>query len=242
MDNVWILCNPRTGSSFLCELLNNLNLFQPYNNENLTNKKGPLEKGRAFDEWLRLFYKEKLTAENAPKTCKCIFHQYQDTINTKISYLNDIIPNLNIILLKRKNIINHIVSLYCSKIMFKTLDRNFKESSAYHIYNKEDLIKYQAIKIPINYKYLFECLLEVKSYKNNWDKYLENYPHITIYYEDIIKNKYNEIKNILNYCKLKYKNKDILHSIERTTNNPRVYRMEHQDKNLIKNILINSIL
>ena len=77
IDPIWILCNPRTGSSYLCECLNHTGYFEPYENE-YTDKRGDdrmLEHGMAFCEWMRIIKNKESFERNPPKFLKNIYEQ-----------------------------------------------------------------------------------------------------------------------------------------------------------------------
>src|SRR5688572_22853884 len=77
----WILCTPRTGSSVLCELLNNVGAFPVFRHKNMqTTHRGPLEAGQTFNEWPRLYDDLCQFLENPPPYSKMIFHQYVETM------------------------------------------------------------------------------------------------------------------------------------------------------------------
>src|SRR5574343_868527 len=76
MKACWILCTPRTGSSFLCELLNNLVVFPPFDHPGMKTVRGVLEVGQAFSEWTRLYSSLADFCNHPPPYSKMIFHQY----------------------------------------------------------------------------------------------------------------------------------------------------------------------
>lgn len=136
----WILCTPRTGSSYLCEILNNLKYFPTYdsiypdlfNNHSI----GPLKSDRSFGEWLRLYTLE-LFQKYPPIYTKAINHQFNRILTLDLTV--EILPNIKFIILKRRNVINHTSSYYMAKKL-----------NQYHVYNSKMLNQYQKSKTNIN--------------------------------------------------------------------------------------------
>ena len=189
----WILCYPRTGSSYLCELLNKTMLFPFYNNSSISRSDYFLKKdnGRAFDEWLRLFQNKKSFLDNIPNFLKAINHQFFDLCNDcDISQIKKTLPNIKFIHLHRKNKINQAVSLFLAE-----------ELDAYHIFTKNSLFKHNDTKINCNYQKLINCYKKTKEYKS-WCGFLKNENYLEVYYESFLENPNLVLSNIFKFLNL----------------------------------------
>jgi hypothetical protein len=183
---LWILCNPRSGSSYLCDLLNNTGLFPSLEHPRLVNRRGPLERGLSFNEWLRLFFSPYSFRDFEITPIfytKCIYHQYIEVFGDRnFDYIERYVPVC-------KNKLNG--------------------SSSYHIYSEEDLFNYMNIKVEFNKKCALETYDEVVSYKDNWSKFLGNRQYQKIIYEDLVREPKIVIKSILGYNKIDYEEQNI---------------------------------
>ena len=152
--NCWVVCLPRTGSTFFCDLLNQTGAFPEYNDNRLKDTIGPIQKGRAFNEWLRIFSNYHDLYKNPPSCCKAIYHQYVEvmgeiSINKRRKPDDNYQPidphKENFVRAKFK--LNAVQSLF-TKIKFLNLKRNIYEQTVstyfarqtqkYHIYNEKD--------------------------------------------------------------------------------------------------------
>lgn len=242
----WILCYPRTGSSLLCELLNNFKVFPTYNHPSLKfiSNTNLLRKEDSFNEWCRLFNNVEEFVNNTPPHSKMIFHQYVEVVGSikkekrynvgwynfkhnknfinktikkyNSKWVKNIFPNICYIRLRR-NTISHAISLYFARFTKK-----------YHIYNQEDLKKYLKIKIDLNCKKLKQCYLDSCEEFNSWQSFLsENDNILDVYYENLLDNPYKELYRISNFLKIKC---DIQKSIDLTMKeNKRIYKMTRKE-------------
>lgn len=192
----WILCNERSGSTMLCNLLNDTKLFPVYVDSRLTDHKGPLQKGRAFDEWLRLFMRDNSGVEgflkNPPLCLKCLQQTYVDVFGQlSADQLEEIFPNINYILLKRKDIYAHAVSVYFSKTFQK-----------WHLYNKEEYDRYMKLSVAFDIDIAMEAYQSVITFQENWKGFLGNRKPIEVFYEDLVSNPTLAIFSILDHLEL----------------------------------------
>lgn len=243
----WILCTPRTGSSYLCELLNNIGLPK-FNHKNMNNNIGPLQYDQTFNEWCRLYENFNEFLLEPPLFCKMIHHQLFEVVmnipkqnryspgfysnkyniydlerfsnNYNAEFFKRILyPDLKLILLKR-NIIDNAVSIYCSRMTKK-----------YHIYNKESLEDYHNTPINICAIKLLEAYNDAKMNENIWNSFLENQTFLSISYEDLIFKTEFTFNKILNYLNLNLDSKEI---IKKTNDKQRIFKMTRNDHVNIK--------
>jgi LPS sulfotransferase NodH len=248
----WILCSPRTGSSYLCELLNNTKMFPAYCHPDLKEIKGPIQKGLAFNEWLRLFNTKTQFLTMPPPYCKAIYHQYIEALGSiptenryrpgfyfnyyKIenydhiiathndSFLASVLPNITFITLKRKNLIAHAISLYFSRMTKK-----------YHIYDEKSLAIYFDTKITLDSSLLLTCWKDANIYTKLWDKFISTQNSINITYESLIENPTDTLGKLGEFLKLPF---EIETTIKRTeTENKRIYKMTHPDAKRFESLL-----
>jgi LPS sulfotransferase NodH len=210
---LWILCNPRSGSSYLCDLLNNTGLFPSLEHPRLVNRRGPLERGLSFNEWLRLFFSPYSFRDFEITPIfytKCIYHQYIEVFGDRnFDYIERYVPGVQFLWLHRNNIYEQVASLYFAKTMFDVCKNKLNGSSSYHIYSEEDLFNYMNIKVEFNKKCALETYDEVVSYKDNWSKFLGNRQYQKIIYEDLVREPKIVIKSILGYNKIDYEEQNI---------------------------------
>lgn len=202
---LWILCNPRTGSSVLCEYLNQIGKFDAYENDKTINQRGPTETGTAFGEWLRILDKESFR-NNPPRYLKCIYHQFVEVFGSPnlISHIDDYLDGIKFILLKRRNTIDHAASIYFSE-----------KTNKYHVWSTADLKNYLNIKIETDMNTLIKCIQKSIEYQNNWDQFIKNRNYLEIFYEDIFVNPHDSMCKILEFAEVKATNKSIAESIDK---------------------------
>jgi LPS sulfotransferase NodH len=184
----WILCTPRTGSSILCELLNNLGVFQPFDHPNLVHHRGPLEVGQAFNEWPRLYFSPQDFLSHPCRYSKMIFHQYIESfasipkqerynvgwyprthdpdLTARISkqydsrFADRLFPGIRFLHLHREPI-SHAVSLYFAR-----------STKKYHIYSQEALDEYLRMQIQPDHNKLLEAYRDALAYDKCWRNFL----------------------------------------------------------------------
>lgn len=246
----WIMCSPRTGSSLLCEFLNNSGVFPAYKHHGLKENIGPLQKNLAFNEWLRLFSNPKDFEANPPSTLKAIFHQYIEVFgsvpnnkrygpglyaehhNIKLvknvlkkynnNYITSILPKIKFIHLKRSDTISHALSLYFSRLTKK-----------YHMYSQKDLNDYLSKKIDYNPQVLKQCYLDSLQYKKNWDNFFTNKENvIEIDYKDITNEPEPTLNKLFDFLNLKVNVKETIKMA--LESNKRIYKMTRLDVDFYK--------
>ena len=239
----WILCTPRTGSSYLCELLNNTGLFPPYIHQGLKEVKGPIQKGLAFNEWLRLFNNGIAFMANPPPYCKAIYHQYLEVmgaipesnryrpgfyfdyyklnsynwITSKYNdqFLSSLLPNIKFILLRRKNLFAHAISLYVAR-----------QTKRYHIYDENALKDHLSSKVVMDESLLILCWQDANTYAKLWDQFLSQ-PALELDYDGLIHKTERTLRQVSEFLGVQI---DISQILERTNNtNKRIYKMTHPD-------------
>lgn len=188
----WILCNERTGSTLLCNLLNDTHLFPNYADPRLTERKGPLQKNRSFDEWLRLFIRDNSKKDgflkNPPDCLKCLrkhFVKVFGQIDAK--ELEEFFPGVRYILLRRRNIFEHAASIYLANL-----------SGVWHIYNQDQKDRYTRQNFYFDLNMATEAYESAMLFQNNWMSFLDGQKPIDVFYEDLIINPNKCIENILN--------------------------------------------
>lgn len=238
--NCWILCLPRTGSSYLCELLNNTNVFPIFEDPRLKDNIGPIQKDRAFNEWLRIFSSYHDLCQNPPACCKAIYHQYIEVMGEipsqkrrkpdasylplnknkesfvidkfKLNAIQSLFTNIKFIHLKR-NILEQTVSTYFAR---KTLK--------YHIYDENHLKKYLNESIEINYKIILEIYDELISLEKSWENlFCRNNKILDVDYEDLTNHPAETLEKILKF--LGIDTSTIEESITITKNAKRIHKM-----------------
>lgn len=245
MDNAcWILCTPRTGSSFLCELLNNTGAFPPFEHEGTKNRRGPLEVGLAFNEWMRLYNSPSdFEAKPCPYS-KVIFHQYIEVMgglskekrygvgwydvvhdfnfmmNTSVrydsNYIKNILPKVKFIHLTR-DVIGQSVSLYTARTTNK-----------YHIYDPQSLKSYMNTKLPFD---LPKMMIAYRDALNNqllWERFLCDSEVFELDYSEMIHCPSGTLSKIGEFLEVPL---DVEASVSKTLGeNRRLYRMTRPDQ------------
>ena len=220
----WILSHPRSGSSFLCELLNNTMLFPHFDHEKIRTddyflRKG---KGRAFDEWLRLFSSKNELFHNLPHFVKVIYDQlFSLCDNLCIEEITQILPNINFIYLERKNKIDQAVSLYIAKKL-----------DAYHVFTNNFLQKCRDTNLDINKEEIKKCYDEVVNFQD-WAKFIKNQRYHHVYYETLIENPKNVLEDIL--CFLNLPKINLEESVQKANNC--ILKLNHNKTQEIKDCL-----
>jgi len=195
--NIWILSEKRTGSSYLCELINYTEKFEDQ-----------------FKEWYVQFDNRKEITNfykkpNLPKYCK-IHSSVMKTIFGSIQELKNKIGFCKFIHLKRRNLRKMLVSQLLAQ-----------KTNMYEIRNKEDYKKWIDLKIKIEKKDFLLAYQEVYGKQQNWSKELISLPKkeiICVYYEDLLENPISEMQRIFNFLEISIDEKTIKFSIEKARN------------------------
>lgn len=194
----WILCTPRSGSTYLSKILNNTNLFNPNFSEYLG--------------WKRNDFLHPNDLKNAPKFCKTL-HVHINRIFHEPNFLKDIhhdnklqfikpkkqfrlfvekqIPGIKFLLLERKDIISQTISYCVTTEISKIHKKSFFNMTSI---NQQE--EFENTNISISDELLLSYFKTCTNYTGIWDEFLEGTEFYKLYYEDI---NATEIKNILNY-------------------------------------------
>lgn len=258
--NCWILCLPRSGSTYLSDLLNSTNLFPVYKDHRLKNICGPIQNGMAFNEWLRIFSNYDDFSKNPPMCCKAIYHQYIEMVceiqekkrrepsvcykSIQIDSENFAIKNFNLIKLKKS--IKNIKFIYLKRDLFEQSISTYfaRKTLKYHIYSKEDQYEYLNRSIDIDLESILKIYYEIHKLKDCWSKlFFKNIELINIDYNDLINCPNTTIKNILDFLNLEFSNNQLEQSMKKFKNESRTFKMTRKDSEKIterlKNIAIN---
>lgn len=239
MTPTWILCTPRTGSSYLCELLNNSGLFEEYNHPRLTDSKGPIQKCRAFNEWLRLFNNRAEFERYVPRHCKAIYHQYievmaaipndnryrpgfysdfyeikkYDWVVKKHDqvYMKSLLPDIKFIRLYRSDKIAHAISIYIAR-----------QTKKYHIYDEASLSNYTQSKVHVDAALMVQCWKDACDYNTVWDDFGEFF---NVSYEDLTQATEKVLSSISDFLGVKINQTDAIHKAN--FSNKRIFKMTH---------------
>lgn len=235
----WILCTPRSGSSYLCDLLNNTGLFPAFSDPRLADKVGPLQRGLAFNEWLRIFDSPRDIAENTPVCCKAIYHQYVEAMGSirkearrkpssngyapidpernewvrdkyPLTYVKACLPGVRFIKLKRDPI-SQAVSTYFAR-----------KTEKYHLYDVSDAERYFSRKIPLSYE-LLDVYKEVVDLTDAWDGLCRWQTTIDIDYDSLVGRPEDTLSAILEF--LEADKSEAKGAVEKTQEASRLIRM-----------------
>lgn len=176
---VWILTNQRSGSTFLSSLLNSTKSFPFLFNEHF------------HEHQIELGYYRNWLPCNA-KILKNHYKNVSDSITKKS--IKKLHPNIKFILLRRRDPVAHTISQYFhrySKVSF------IKKSQ------KKKIKKYENKVIPFNEQELIKTYKLTLNFWDNWNVFLKGEEHISIVYENFIKDPKSAIKRIFGYLDMK---------------------------------------
>ena len=178
---VWILSGPRTGSSFISSVLNDTNLFEPdfrewFHNNNINEIFCHKKSLSPFD------YKWPLFAK--------VHEDHYEKIKTMFPLLNieEVIPKLKFIHLRRKNLIKQAISSYFSH-----------KTNTYIIKNKKKLNNYKEFKVDYDEENILFIYEKIISRFNFWKPVLINDNYIDVFYEELIDNPIEAFIKIFNF-------------------------------------------
>jgi len=229
LSPLWILCFPRTGSSYLSSLLNNLNLFPtfselyPCESSVLNNELGPTNKNQAFGEWIRVFGNKHIC-----KYTKAINHQFSDHFVADEKLIRNFLTDIKFIKLVRQDKIEQSASTYIAKKL-----------NQYHVYNDIMLQEYKNKNFEIDENELIAIHNKIIQEQNFWD-FIDDKNCIKIYYEDFIINEKKVITNILEFVSMEISSDKIYYSINKSKENMK--KMNHNLKEVCKKIITSKIL
>lgn len=236
----WILCTPRTGSTLLCELLNNLGSFPVFEHPGMKTHRGVLEVGQTFSEWPRLYANPAQFCDHPPPYSKMIFHQYVEVMAAmpknkqynvgwypekhdkdlmakvsgryNIAYARSIFPDIKFLHLRRDRV-SHAVSLYFARTTKK-----------YHIYDRTTLDNYINIDIECNESRLLEAYCDAADYDQSWRHFLSGQERVLqVNYAALLADMPGTLSEIVGFLGC---GGDVAASIEKTHGeHKRIYRM-----------------
>lgn len=193
----WVLTHTRTGSTYLCYLLNNTKLFGNRQKHN------PLD-GYFFNIWGEYFHStiykgEEEFAKNPPLKAKVHRHHFLRCLSDdKKQWIETLLPGIKYVLLRRKDAVAHAVSRYFARA-----------TNTHHCNDEDKLQAYQETKVYLNkYKLLGIYQDTLKCY-HDWDNYLINSDFLDLEYEDLINNPTTTISLVLNYLGIKYTEENV---------------------------------
>lgn len=212
--NYIILTTPRTGSTMLCNILENLGLLSSvYNSNNDYELEFKPKENILRDIKPDIFFSELLDKNRINNISGFKFmikhlEIYGENASYDLGYLLKSFPiGTKFIYLTRKNKIRQAVSFLKAKedkkwISFK--DNNTLNKTEYNITNKEiDYFIRQENKIDYRIKNVFR--------ENNINS-------LEIHYEDLVDNKKSTIKKILNYLNIEIKTSKIKTDLKKQSN------------------------
>lgn len=213
---LWIMSNPRSGTTILCELLNSTGLFPNFNHPNLHPVQG------AFGEWLRLYNSPEDFERLPSPNLKCLYHQYvtvfKDVNKYNLNYIKAILPEVKFIHLVRENRLQHAVSLYFAQ-----------KTELYQIRNTNKLNEYLNKDIELDRKRLLSCYNYMNDQENRLNSFLYGHMSLRVKYDDLIINPASVLMQILDYCGINYSNEHICKSIEKCYGEEKqLFKMTHR--------------
>jgi len=191
----WIICTPRSGSTYLSSILNNIGMFKPQFSEYLG--------------WKKHKFMTPVDLRSAPPFCKVlhvhlnrIFRQHdylQDVSHThelqfmqpRVShrhYIEECLPGIRFVLLNRKNIVNQAVS-YCltSAISAK------HQKSFFQMYSDSTHNEFLKTNVPITDEQLLEHFRVCTAYQHVWDKFIQDAGNVFVLDYEEIENKIGDL-------------------------------------------------
>lgn len=188
----WILTNPRSGSTWLCRMLNATGLFgdqRPNGNPEFKPLDGSFP--NTWTEHCNPFWFNQKTYNGVYK----YVHKFKPAVNKLQKFQFDVIftqngkipifsakekitswyPEMKYIYLKRKDVIAQSLSYYMAKY--------------------DEFIDWQILK----------CYNEAQQYETNWLPFLGKSNYLEIYYEDLVKDPISKIKEVLDFIGIPYK-------------------------------------
>jgi LPS sulfotransferase NodH len=230
----------------LCDLLNNTNLFPEYKDHRLKDNIGPIQRGMAFNEWLRIFSNYQDLCKNPPACCKAIYHQYLEVMagipfneRRKPDQFYSKINKNSEEFVKDKCKLNSIQSLFIG-MKYVVLKRDIfeqtistyiaRQTQKYHIYTKDDLDRYLNVQVNKDKSKILEVYEEMLSLQSSWNNLIcRNTEFIEVNCSDVFSAPETVLSVILDFTKTKFENKDITNAIESTKSKMRTYSMRRPE-------------
>jgi LPS sulfotransferase NodH len=227
---IWIISQQRTGSGYLCELLNNLEVFEEKFSEwyYVPKEKFTKEGKFFFTDIISCFPRySKLNFDykkNLPNFCKIHLETMQCMFGNINLLSNCLGENCTFIYIYRKNIIDQIISRY---IAIKTGKWRIKNIQEYEIFINK--------KIEIDEETLVRCIHYVVGANKLNEYYIENC-NLSLSYEDLVRNEFQCIKKILLFTKNDFDDEKIIKSIENSKKT--IIKQLHPQRKLLMNFIV----
>jgi len=206
----WILTNQRSGSTFLSSLLNSTKQFSFLFNEHF------------HEHQIEMGYYKNWIPCNA-KILKTHYKNVSDVITKGVIKKHH--PDVKFILLRRRDPVAHTISQY----FHRHLKISFIKKN-----QVRKIKKYENTTIPFNQEEIINLYKSTLTFWNNWDNFLKGEEHISLIYENFIKDPFRAIKRIFGYLELQlpegWEPKNNIVKLE----NPLKERFKKKLQNLIK--------
>lgn len=206
---VWVLGNYRCGSIFLCKFLEKLRPKKPpvfYEHFNGLNHQTIKRKyGTDFTKWItadavtrrELFFKHVIEKEKLPPKMKIMRDQFLRVCglkDTDINTIEEVLPGIRYIYLKRDDLFSCAVSHY------------FAKKTKRWVLRPGDKKQYLKKSIPFNEKEIIKCYEHMKKYveDDGWDKYLEGKDHLFLNFKEMVKNPVETFERVIEYLDIKF--------------------------------------
>ena len=174
MKPCWLLTTPRTGSTFLCNVLNNTKRFDPL--------------------FLEYFHERNIRRELCPKFAKVHAVQLPKGLIPENFY-----PDIKYIVLNRRDIYRQVVSDYFAQktqCWSVTSDKAFTGDFGYMAIPREEYLKRS---VEWDRTFIVHLYNDFQKYRTAWDVFLKERSFLTVDYDDLVQNPKKEIERILNY-------------------------------------------
>ncbi|MHA1948298.1 MAG: Stf0 family sulfotransferase [Candidatus Thorarchaeota archaeon] len=189
--NLWILAAPRTGSSYLCEILNCSNKFPNRFKEHFNKK----------DISIRDRYEMR---RDLPHCTKIIWYQFLKCFRVcEKCYIENQLPGLKYVVLNRDDVFAQSVSFY---IMMKT--------GIHHLHNDESANLFSDMNLEVDDVELLSSYEIIKDINGLWDEYLNDSCRLSITYEMLLDRPVEVVKQIMNHCDINCSIEDVKHWVK----------------------------
>lgn len=191
MKPCWILTTPRTGSTYLCDLLNSTGLF---------GDKGTCDpSANQIDRWTEYycphFFREEYLLR-PPVINKIHYEQYRKYFRDfDVSILLD---DIKYVLLRRKDVFAITVSKY-----FVLEGAPFMEDKErWNIHTTEDVNKMKNIRLGFDKQIIMKIHKKSELAYNMWDEFLKDKDFLELEYEDLRRIPSKTTKEVLSWMGL----------------------------------------
>lgn len=178
MRPVWVVTQPRSGSWYLCRMLNNTGLFKPEFKEYFN----PYDQyfNRRVNAYSNLFKNP-----DAYRHCKIFPGHFRDNF-MNWNGINEKIPDIKYVHLVREDIVAKAVSHYFAVVTDK-----------WGIHNEGEKKEYVDKPIQLDEQKLIEVYRHVSDNHNFWLPMIKGKDYIQIRYEDLVRDPAGQLQAIL---------------------------------------------